>query len=75
MLKERFSCKLDGLTILLVASGSLIAVSQQPDHIPENENEDVEDFVFAKLTNNVTCCFYLTLGLLFVSREIMMQKI
>ena len=27
LLKEKFSCKLDGLTIFMVASGSLIAVS------------------------------------------------
>lgn len=75
LLKEKFVCLLDGVTIMLVATGSLISVMQQPENLPTYENANMTLVVRDRLTNVVTLGFYVFIVVLLFSRDLMQRSI
>jgi len=75
ILKEQFVWIRDGVTILLVGSGSATAVSQQPQHLPTYTDADVNKEMLAKLSSPLAIIFFSTLIFLIVLRNILMTKI
>ena len=75
ILKEKFEFKLDGVTIILVATGSITAVSQQPEVMPNYSKMSGMDILVTKFKNKLAIAFVACIFLLILIRNIMIFKI
>lgn len=65
----------DGITILLVGSGSAIAVSQQPNNKPTYDASTINEQMIDKIFNSKSIAFYFYILVLCIARNIMFCKI
>eukprot|EP00356_Strombidium_inclinatum_P013617 CAMPEP_0170490864 /NCGR_PEP_ID=MMETSP0208-20121228/9924_1 /TAXON_ID=197538 /ORGANISM="Strombidium inclinatum, Strain S3" /LENGTH=158 /DNA_ID=CAMNT_0010766335 /DNA_START=90 /DNA_END=566 /DNA_ORIENTATION=+ len=79
VLGERFFWKSDGITIMLIASGSICAVTQQPKHLKDNILDDSEgtltEQLRAKFFTHTAIAYACLLGTILTFRFLARKKL